>query len=112
MPVKSEFYDSVCVLAPDGDLTAAEAEPTRHLVEAAIDERQVVDFVVDFEKCGFADGEGLELLLWVKRRCEELFGQVKLVNLDENLKKIMEITRLAHRFDATGDLAGALKAMR
>ncbi len=112
MPVKSEFYDSVCVLSPDGDLTITEGDAARTLVDEAIDDRQVVDFVVDFEACGYVDSEGLEILLWIKRRCEDLFGQVKLVNLDENLKKIMEITRLAHRFDATGDLAGALKAMR
>ena len=112
MPVKSEFYDSVCVLSPDGDLTITEGDAARTLVEEAIDDRQVVDFVVDFEACGHVDSEGLEILLWIKARCEQLFGQVKLVNLDENLRKIMEITRLAHRFDATGDLAGALKAMR
>ena len=112
MPLKSEFYESVCVLSPDGDLTITEGDAAKALVEAAIDDRQVVDFVVDFEACGHVDSEGLELLLWIKRRCEELFGQIKLVNLDDNLKKIMEITRLAHRFEAAPDLAGALKTMR
>ena len=31
------------------------------------------------------DSEGLETLLWIKRKAEELFGQVKLVNIDENV---------------------------
>ena len=48
----------------------------------------------------------------MKRRCEDLFGQIKLANLDENCRKILEITRLEHRFECHGDLATALKTMR
>ena len=48
---------------------------------STIEQQQVVDFVLDLEKCPFIDSEGLETLLWLKRRCEELFGQVKLASL-------------------------------
>jgi hypothetical protein len=41
-----------------------------------------------------------------------MFGQVKLANLDENLRKILEITRLEHRFETHAGLAMALKTMR
>jgi hypothetical protein len=34
------------------------------------------------------------------------------VNLDENCKKILEITRLEHRFESHPDLPSALKTMR
>jgi anti-anti-sigma factor len=84
----------------------------RKHVEEAIDHRQVVDFVLDFEKAGFLDSDGLETLLWIKRKCEDLFGQVKLINLDENCRKILEMTRLEHRFECHTDLAGAIKTMR
>jgi hypothetical protein len=67
---------------------------------------------MDFQKCGFIDSEGLEALLWMKRRSEDLFGQIKLANLDENCRKILQITRLDHRFEMHGDLVGALKTMR
>ena len=36
----------------------------------------------------------------------------KLVTLDENCRKILEITRLEHRFECHGELAAALKTMR
>ena len=72
----------------------------------------LVDFVIDFEKTNFIDSEGLETLLWVKRKTEDLFGQVKLATLDENCKKILEITRLEHRFECHPDLPAALKTMR
>jgi anti-anti-sigma factor len=77
-----------------------------------IDNRQIVQFVVDFEKSGFLDSEGLEGLLWLKRQCEDRFGQLKLAALDENVRKILEITRLEHRFECHPDLPSALKTMR
>ena len=112
MGVKCEEYNQVCVISLEGDLSGENAQATRKKVEEQIDQRQLVDFVVDFEKAGFVDSEGLETLLWVKRRAEDLFGQLKLINLDENVRKILEITRLEHRFECQPNLEAALKTMR
>jgi anti-anti-sigma factor len=112
MPVKCEEYSQVCVIEVDGDFMGENALLARKSIEEHLEERRVVDFVVDFAKSGFIDSEGLEGLLWMKRRCEDLFGQIKLVRLDENCRKILEITRLEHRFECHDDLATALKTMR
>ena len=112
MAIKCEEYNQVCVIAPGGDFTAENTAQARTAVEQHIDQKQIVNFIVDFEKAGFVDREGLETLLWIKRKAEELFGQVKLINLDENVRKILEITRLEHRFECQPDLAAALKTMR
>jgi len=112
MPVKCEQYNQVCVMSITGDLSADNGAAARKLTEEYIEKRQIVDVVVDLEKADFMDSEGLESLLWIKRKCEDLFGQVKLVNLDENCRKILEITRLEHRFECHPDLAAALKNMR
>ncbi|MCC6422652.1 MAG: STAS domain-containing protein [Phycisphaerales bacterium] len=112
MPVKCEQYNQVCVMAVTGDFAAENSVAARKLTEEYIDKRQIVDVVVDLENAGFIDSEGLETLLWIKRKCEDLFGQVKLANLDENCRKIIEITRLEHRFECHPDLAAALKNMR
>ncbi|HEX8525310.1 MAG TPA: STAS domain-containing protein [Tepidisphaeraceae bacterium] len=112
MALKCEEYNNVCVVALSGDLTGEVTQELRKTVDERVDHRHVVDFVVDFEKSGFVDSEGLETLLWLKRRSEDLFGQVKLINLDENCRKILEVTRLEHRFECHNDLSGALKTMR
>ncbi len=112
MPVKCDEYNQICVVAVTGDLAADEADALRKAVEEHIDQRQIVDFVMDLEKCTFIDSEGLETLLQIKRRCEDLFGQIKLSGLDEDCRKVLEITRLAHRFECHADLPGALKTMR
>ena len=112
MAIKSEDYGNVCVIALDGDLVGEACAAVRKLADERVDLHRIVDFVVDCEKAAFFDSEGLETLLWLKRRCEDQFGQIKLINLDDNARKILEITRLEHRFECHGDLAGALKTMR
>ena len=110
MGVKCEQYNQVCVISLEGDLTGDNAQATRKKVEEQIDQRQLVDFVVDFEKAGFVDSEGLETLLWVKRRAEDLFGQLKLINLDENVRKILEITRLDEQVALFESVIDAVKS--
>ena len=112
MAVRCDAYNQVAVLTVEGDLTGDNALALRKNAEEQIHQKQIADFVIDFERCGFVDSEGLETLLWLKRRVEELFGQIKIVALDENCKKILEITRLEHRFECQKDLAAALKLMR
>jgi anti-sigma B factor antagonist len=112
MNVTCEDHSQICVLGIVGDLSGETCGQIREVVDDRIDNRQMIDFVVDMEKCEFIDSEGLESLLWIKRRAEELFGQLKLVHVDETCRKILEITRLERRFDCPGDLAAALKSMR
>jgi anti-anti-sigma factor len=112
MTIKCEEYSQVCVMEVQGDFMAETAAMAKKSLEDQIEQRRLVDFVIDFQKSGFVDSDGLEALLWMKRRCEDLFGQIKLVNMDENCRKILEITRLEHRFECHADLASALKTMR
>ena len=111
MAMKTEDYGNVCVVALDGDFAGDSTKEVKAAAEQRIEQRRLADFVLDFEKVNFIDSEGLETLLWLKRRCEDLFGQIKLINLDDNCRKILEITRLEHRFECHADLAGALKTM-
>jgi anti-anti-sigma factor len=112
MSVKVEEYEKVCVLEVDGDFSGENV----HLVGLALlqktDQKRIVDFVIDMAKCAFIDSEGLEMLLTMKRKCEDLFGQVKLARLDENCKTIMRMTRLESRFETHSDMNEAMKNMR
>ena len=112
MPIRCDEYNQVCVVAIDGDFSGATSAAVRRAAEERIDQKHVVDFVLDLERTDFIDSEGLETLLWLKRRCEELFGQVKVAAVDENCRTILEMTRLAHRFECHADLPSALKTMR
>lgn len=112
MSIKCDEYSQVCVITLNGDFVGTDAQASRKSVDELIEKRQIVDFVLDFEKSGFLDSEGLETLLWIKRKVEDLFGQIKLAGLDENCRKILEMTRLEPRFECHADLPSALKTMR
>lgn len=112
MAIKSETYDQVCVMTLSGDFSGENIVTARHCVGKAIDDDHIVDVVLDVEKVPFIDSEGLEALLWMKRRCEEVFGQVKLVKPDENFRKILEMTRLDHSVECHEDLESAVKTLR
>jgi anti-anti-sigma factor len=112
MPVKCDEYNETCVITVTGDLVGEDVQTVSKHAEKTFDERRVVDFVIDLEKSGFIDGEGLETLLWLHRTCESHHGQVKLAALDDNVRKILEITRLSHRFETHPDVTAALRSMR
>jgi anti-anti-sigma factor len=112
MPIKPEYYNQICCLLVNGDLAGGEVEALRKAAEEAIEQKRLTSFVVDLEKCTFVDSEGLASLLWLKRRSEDLFGQLKLVHPDESVRKILEITRLEHRFECHDEMPAALRMMR
>jgi anti-anti-sigma factor len=112
MPVKVDEYEKVCVLEVDGDFSADNVHVAALALQQKTEGRRIVDFVLNMAKCPFIDSEGLEMLLTMKRKCEDLFGQVKLAELDENCKIIMRLTRLESRFETHDDMNDALKNMR
>jgi anti-anti-sigma factor len=112
MAVKLDEYDGVCVVSIVGDFSGEDVQAARKGAEDMIEARQIRDIVIDLEKAPFVDSEGLEALIWIKRRCEDLFGQFKLAAADENVRKVLEVTRLAKRFETVADVPGALKMMR
>jgi anti-anti-sigma factor len=112
MPVKIEEYGKICVIEVEGDFNGETARLALTALEQKTEQRRIVDFVIDMARCGFMDSEGLEALVGMKRRCEDLFGQVKLARLDENCKTILRLTRLESRFETHDELEAALKNMR
>jgi stage II sporulation protein AA (anti-sigma F factor antagonist) len=112
MAIRFDEYNGVCVVTVDGDLSGDAGAALRRAAGERIEQKRTVDFVVDLAKAGFVDSAGLESLLWLKRRCEEGFGKVKLAAAGENCRKILQITRLDQRLECHPDLPMALRTMR
>lgn len=112
MPITCEEYNSICVMTLSDELAGEMPAELLKVANEQIEQKQVAAFVVDFEKSPFIDSAGLEALLTLRQRCEDLFGQLRLATLDENVKKILQITRLEHLFDCHPDLTTALKTMK
>ena len=110
--IKCEQYNRVCVMTPGDEFTGSDVQTARQTVENALEVKRVVDFVIDLEKVGFIDSTALETMLWIKRKAEALTGQLKLANLDDNCRKILQMTRLDNQFECCRSVAAAVKTMR
>ena len=112
MAIKCDEYNGVCVFSVDGDLAGDAGAAFRRNAEEKLLQKRAHDYVVDLEKADFVDSDGLEALVWLKRRSDDLFGRMCIASADVNVQKILEMTRLNHRFESHTDLAAALKSLR
>lgn len=109
MNTTTEKMGQAAVFHCVGDLTVDSLEAFRHVLDHALEDSQVRDAVLDFHGVPFVNSAGWECLLELQERLAQRLGQVKLVGMDENVAKILEMTRLTEAFDCYGDLAVAVK---
>ena len=110
MRVKTQDYDEVTVVELQGELDGESAELLQNTITGVIATHKA-GIVLDMSNVGFIDSEGLERLLWAMDYCNENNCQLRLAGLDENLTKILEITRLEDKFNCYGELAEAVKSL-
>ncbi len=102
-------YDDVTVLTVKDDLAGDALDEFRDSA-ARCGREQLNHLVVDCTAIAALDSGGLEALADLQDQCEDEFGRVKLCALDEALQKILDITRLARRFEVYDDLDAAVKS--
>jgi anti-anti-sigma factor len=110
MEIKSERYGQALILRCKGELTADSLEvfikEVQRLVTAG-----AVDVVLSLEEVPFIDSAGLEYLLDLQDDLMDSGGQISLTNVDENVAKVLEITRLGAGFEVLPDVLDAVKVM-
>jgi len=120
MNVTAERYGQAVILTCRGELTVDSLEGFRRAVQHQLSDPPadgaaeatspgVRDVVLDFQEVPFVDSAGLEYLLDLQEQLNERLGQVKIARADENVRKILEITRLDGAFELYEDVAEAAK---
>jgi len=109
MRIQWQNYNDVTVVDLRGEVDGELVEPLRNAV-TEIAGNQRTGIVLDMSNVTFLDSQGLELLLWVRDYCRQNKIQLRLAGLDENCRKILEITRLQDEFDCHAELAQAVKS--
>ena len=111
MKIYCEDFDQCTVVTLQGEFVS---EDTRHFRREASERLQgrTHDFVADLSKTEFVDSAGLETLVWLQDQCAEHLGQVRLAACSENVRKILEMTRLAARFDFHESVEAAVQSLR
>jgi len=94
MNIPVEDYGHAVILKPKGELTEDTLGGFREVVDHQLAEDAVVDVIVDMEEIAFVDSMVLEYLLDLQERLQEKFGQVRFAGCNDNVAKILEMTRL------------------
>ena len=109
MPVQCDEYNGVSVITVQGDLLVEQASAIR---DALATRATCSNVVIDLDACRFLASSGLEALLDTLNTCESRGGRLMVSGLDPNCRKILELTRLEHRFECHAQLASALKRLQ
>jgi len=110
MKISFEDKGPVTVFSINGDLSVDEADRFQREALIRIDQ-DVRDFVLDLESLDFIDSRGLESLIWLQEKCNELLGQVRLAACPEHIYKVLQVTRLNARFDCHPDVDTAVSSL-
>ena len=111
MNITAESYGHAVILNVNGELTEDSLGAFRQAVDHQLEAEGVIDLVLNLEQTPFIDSVCLEHLTDLQERLNERFGQIRLLKCDENVRKIMEITRLDGTFELCDDVADAIKAI-
>jgi anti-anti-sigma factor len=109
MKIKIQDYNNVTVVELQGELDSDVTELFRNTITDII-ARHKTCVVLDMSGVGFIDSQGLEQLLWSRDYCNENKRELRLAGLDENCRRILEITQLENEFDHYSELAEAVKS--
>ncbi|MDP6045752.1 MAG: STAS domain-containing protein [Phycisphaerae bacterium] len=99
MSIPVEDYGHAVILKPKGELVEDTVGAFREVVEHQMEDDAVVDVIVDMEDITFIDSVVLEYLLDLQDSLQEKFGQVRLSGCNNNIAKILEMTRLDAVFE-------------
>lgn len=80
------------------NFTVDEVSKFRENVYLAISKEQV-HFDLDFSECTFIDSTGLGVLVGLYKKCQDNKSEMLLFGLNEDVKRVIHMTRLDSVFD-------------
>jgi anti-sigma B factor antagonist len=83
----------VCVVSVEGQLIVGNRQDLKQRVLDEL-ERGERRFLIDFWGTGYIDSSGLGVLVSLSKRIRELNGELRLTNLNDDLKSLFELTKL------------------
>ncbi len=108
MGFQVEKVNDVLVVDVEGQLIVGNRQELKQKVLEEL-EKGERKFVVDFEKTGYIDSSGLGVLVSLSKKVREQGGELRLANLNEDLKTLFELTKLDTLFFIADSREGALK---
>ena len=97
----------VTIIDVEGQLIVGNRQELKQKVLEKLDggERK---FLIDFSNTGYIDSSGLGVLVSLSKKIREQGGELRLANLNEDLKTLFELTKLDTLFHIASDRQEAL----
>ena len=111
MKITVESYGHAVILNLKGELTEDAVSSLKEAVDHQLENPDVVDIAFNLETVPFVDSAALEYLLDLQDQLDERLGQVRLIQCDENVCKILEITRLDTVFELFDNVSQTVRAV-
>lgn len=110
MKMEIQNYNDVNVLEMQGEFTNEFIKSFEDFASEMLAAENCIGIVLDMTAVTYFDSAALEKLLWLTDTCREKKRPLKLAGVDENCRKILELTRLENAFDQYSELAKAVKS--
>ena len=85
--------EEVVVVDVEGQLIVGNRQELKQKVLDEL-ERGERKFLIDFSQTGYIDSSGLGVLVSLSKRIREMNGDLRLSNLNDDLKTLFELTKL------------------
>jgi len=83
----------VTVVSVEGQLIVGNRQELKNLVQDALD-TGARKFLIDFSGTGYIDSSGLGALVSISKKIREQGGELRLADLNEDLRSLFELTKL------------------
>ena len=101
--------DGVTVIDVEGQLIVGNRQELKQKVLDKL-ENGARKFLIDFENTGYIDSSGLGVLVSLSKKIREQGGELRLANLNEDLKTLFELTKLDTLFHISNSRDEALQS--
>ena len=100
--------DDVTIIDVEGQLIVGNRQELKQKVLERLEggERK---FLIDFSNTGYIDSSGLGVLVSLSKKIREQGGELRLANLNEDLKTLFELTKLDTLFHISNSRDEALQ---
>jgi anti-sigma B factor antagonist len=93
-------------------LEEREITALEHSIVPIIEQAQIPNIVINFEKVNFLSSAVLGLLIRISKRIYQRNGQLKLCDINSKIFEIFKITRLDRVFDICKDAGSAVRDLQ
>ncbi len=83
----------ITILDVEGQLIVGNRQELKQKVLAELEEGER-KFLIDFDRTGYIDSSGLGVLVSLSKKIREAGGELRLANLNEDLRTLFELTKL------------------